>query len=151
MKSALVLIALAFTTTAVEAAPKRRGKTGASQQNAGQNSAGNGAAAAAANALANLCKPTITCKVGDQPAFVLPRVAPPNVGSDGKIHCRYEVDRNGKQWVGTHKALCQEVPVTQCTNITPVMRVQSASVAFMNSTPQDGKCNVMPRVSLKQK
>ena len=136
MKYALVIAALLFTAVAVEAAPRRR----------------NAAAAGAAAALANVCKPTITCKVGDEPAFVIPRKAPPNIGSDGKLHCRYEVGRAGKKWVATHKSRCAEVPVTQCTNITTaVMRVKRASVSYMTATPQNGKCLVMPKVSLGQK
>lgn len=140
MKYALVVAALILSATAVEAAPRRRGK------------AARGAAAAGANAAANICKPTITCKVGGEPAFVIPRKAPPNVGSNGKLNCRYEVDRAGKKWVTTRKARCSQMPVTQCTNITTaIMRVRTASVAYMTATPRDGKCLVMPRVSLTQK
>lgn len=142
MKYAVVVVAaLLFAATAVEAAPRRRGR-----------SASGAAAAGAAGALANLCKPTITCRVGDNPAFVVPRKSTPTVGHDGKLNCRYEVQRSGKKWVATNKSRCSQVPVTQCTNITTaLMRVRTASVSYMNATPQNGKCLVMPRVSLKQK
>jgi hypothetical protein len=145
MKSVLTIAALLFVVPA-DAAPPRRGK--ATQR---KSTAGKKAAAAAAKAMAGLCRPTITCKVGKKTGFVLPRKSGPSTGSDGKIWCSYAVERSGKQWVETRKSKCQDVPVTQCTNLHPVMRVRRASVSFMTSTPRDGKCLVMPRVSLRQK
>ena len=140
MKSAVIAAALILSAAAVEAAPQN------------QTSAGGQAAAGAAGAMANVCRPTITCKVGDEPAFVVPRKRPPTVGSNGKLFCRYEVERSGKQWVATNKAKCKDVPVTQCTNVlTALMRVRNASVSYMTATPQNGKCLVMPRVNVVQK
>lgn len=149
MKYALVIFALLFTATAVEAAPRRRGKT--TKKTTRKSTAGQQAAAAAANALANICKPTITCKVGKKEGVVLPLKNRPNINNAGKINCRYEVDRSGKQWIETTKAQCKDVPVRQCSTVHSIMRVRTASVAYMTGTPRDGKCLVMPRVSLQQK